>query len=814
MKARHPGGTSNAPKAQPEGLTDALRQRHFDVWALTVAAAAGGAWANQVLSTANNGRLTFMLLYPAVIFAGYLGGPWPAMAAAAIGATALVLWHPEMTDGRTLDELSAVGLFLLICALVARVSNALHRAEQLACSSDHPAPELVRPRGGPFPLAVVWPISLLGLLVALAINPEIDAYSSGRLPFAVFLPVISLAGYMGGFLPAFVVTVLGVGSVWVWHRHVGGVTGGPFYVLTAVYLFVGAAVGILAEALVRERRRSAAGAAALRDLPEAQARFAAIAQTSPDALWIWDMNRRRLVFISRASEKLTGTTPDQACAESAEETWEKIHPEDQPTVDEAIRTLGGARSGQTIEYEYRHRHRDGSWRWLRNRAGVFSRNPDGSVGQIFGHTEDVTDRHESTDRLAAQAAELARIAIEREATLREREALLEAERAARAEAERANRLKDDFLATVSHELRTPLTAMLGWTAMLSEDARDPELRKGLDVITRNARAQRQLIEDLLDMSRIMTGKLRIEPRPVLLSEIVSTAMETVRPAAEARGVALVSEIEGCEEPIQADVDRLQQVIWNLLSNAVKFTPAGGQVRVRAVCTPGEAIIAVADTGQGMAPEFVPHVFERFRQEDGATTRKTGGLGLGLAIVKHLVELHGGTVRAESEGLGKGSVFTISLPLQPQRSGTLFRPHEPAPAAAVAQAAPDALAGRRILIIDDESDTRSYLHRVLSDRGAHVAVAENAAQGLRRAVEEKPEAIVCDISMPGEDGYSFIRRLRRSDDRDASAIPAAALTALARSEDRQRALEAGFDEHCAKPVEPAELLALLARLLPR
>ena len=388
-----------------------------------------------------------------------------------------------------------------------------------------------------------------------------------------------------------------------------------------------------------------------------QPSFAAVAQTSPDALWIWDVDSRRVVFISQASERLTGLTPVEVLSQTHEECWANIHPADRANVDAALAGLVAAKNGKTVEYEYRHRHRDKRWRWLRNRAGVYTRNPDGSAAQIFGHTEDVTDRHVAADQL--QATELADRAVERDE-------LLEAERAARVEAERANSLKDEFLATVSHELRTPLTAILGWTAMLSEHAQDPELRHGLDVINRNARAQRQLIEDLLDMSRIMSGKLRIEPKPVLLGEVVRSAIETVMPAAEARGVALVSELDAGEQTIRADAERLEQIIWNLLSNAVKFTPAGGRVSVRAFACGGEATISVTDTGRGMRPEFIPHVFERFRQEDGATTRKAGGLGLGLAIVKRLVELHGGTISASSQGLGKGSVFTVRLPMRSPR----------------------------------------------------------------------------------------------------------------------------------------------------
>ena len=592
----------------------------------------------------------------------------------------------------------------------------------------------------------MWTGIGLALAVAFVLSFSLSGLMQGRVPFIFFYPVIAAAGYLGGWRPAMGVAMIAAIVLYSWHPALHGspIEGAIF---SAIFLLVAGFMGWLSEELRQARQTSKSAAAALRDLPEAQARFAAIAQTSPDALWILDANSGRLIFISRASKKVTGFTPEEACAQTKEENWARIHPDEHPVVKEALKALSAAEMGQTVEYEFRHRHRDGSWRWLRNRVGVFSRNRNGTIAQIFGHSEDVTDRREAADRLAAQADELARIAIEREATLGEREALLEAERAARGEAERANRLKDDFLATVSHELRTPLTAMLGWTSMLSEEAQDPELRQGLDVITRNARVQKQLIEDLLDMSRIMSGKLRIEPQPVLVGEVVDAAIETVAPAAEARGVALVAQIQGCEEPIQADADRLQQIVWNLLSNAVKFTPAGGQVCVHATCTDEETTISVADTGQGMAPDFVPHVFERFRQEDAATTRKAGGLGLGLAIVKHLVELHGGEVRAHSKGIGEGSVFTITLPrhVTPLR---FVRPGVTAKSAAlVAELPRNALAGRRLLIIDDEADTRSFLHRVLTERGAQVAVAHNAADGLRRTLADKPEAVICDISMP-------------------------------------------------------------------
>lgn len=765
-------------------------------WVATCLFALIGALLNQYLSVVNNGRLTFMLLWPAVVIGGFLSGFWAALAAALIGAVAVLIWHPEMTDGRTAAELGSVGFFVVLAGLLGAMFQRLHRLRGAASEPlIAPPPERMTWRA--------WTILGVGLAAALALSFSMDGVLQDRAPFFLIYPVVAVAGYFGGWRPATIVGVIAAVVLYFWHPALS-TRETESAIICTIFLLITALMGWLSEELHRARGSARAGAAAMRDLPEAQARFAAIAQTSPDALWIWDMDKMRIVFISRACEKLVGLTVDEVCAQTQTEARQSIYPDDLSIVLEAMKALSAAPDGQTVEYEYRHRHRDGSWRWLRNRTGVFNRKTDGTVAQVFGHTEDVTERREMTATLAQRAEELARVAAEREA-------LLEGERAARGEAERANRLKDEFLATVSHELRTPLTAMLGWTAMLSEDAKDPELRQGLEVISRNAKAQRQLIEDLLDMSRIMSGKMRLEPQPVLLPQVVDAAIETVTHAAEARGVTLLAQSENCGEPIQADANRLQQIIWNLLSNAVKFTPAGGQVSVRAIGAGDEAKIIVTDTGQGMTPEFVPHVFERFRQEDGATTRKAGGLGLGLAIVKHLAELHGGTVTAHSDGLGKGSVFTVLLPLHSARAFSRFpRSAEANPAGEVSRTA---LAGRRLLVIDDEADTRTYLHRVLTERGAQVSVAENAAEGLRRALDEKPEAIICDISMPGEDGHAFIRNLRRSEDGGVRATRAAALTALARGEDRQRALDAGFDEHCAKPVEPAELLALAIRLLP-
>jgi signal transduction histidine kinase/CheY-like chemotaxis protein len=398
--------------------------------------------------------------------------------------------------------------------------------------------------------------------------------------------------------------------------------------------------------------------------------------------------------------------------------------------------------------------------------------------------------------------------IERARLTRHREELLEAERAARAEAERLGHMKDEFLATLSHELRTPLNAILGWSHLLTSRATsDPgSVQQGAAVIARNARAQARMIEDLLDMSRIISGKVRLDVRPVPLHDIARAAMETVQTSADAKSVQL--RLVGDADPgvVSVDPSRVQQVIWNLLSNAVKFTPPGGSVEVSIVRQASDVHVQVRDTGQGIPPEFLPFVFERFRQADASTTRRVGGLGLGLSIVKQLVELHGGRVRAESTGEGQGSVFTVTLPvagLEPKRVSAPQPPSDPIgpPSAFDVRAYPcDGLA---VLVVDDDSDARDLVARVLAECGAKVVTAVSSRNALEALSRESFALLVFDIGMPDEDGYDLIRRVRA--DERCAAIPAIALTAFARPDDRRRALDAGYDMHVAKPVEPTDLL---------
>ncbi|MFO0606473.1 MAG: ATP-binding protein [Polyangiales bacterium] len=378
------------------------------------------------------------------------------------------------------------------------------------------------------------------------------------------------------------------------------------------------------------------------------------------------------------------------------------------------------------------------------------------------------------------------------------------------QAEEASRLKDEFLATVSHELRTPLNAILGWAGMLRGHALPEEKRAhALAVIERNARAQAQLVEDLLDVSRIISGKLRLDLRLVSPANAVELAVESARPAAEARGVSLALRCEPDAGPVRADAERLQQIAWNLVNNAVKFTPRGGSVRVDLRRADPDVELVVDDTGQGVRPDFVPYLFERFRQADGSTTRAQGGLGLGLAIVRSLVEQHGGAVAASSDGENRGATFTVRLPLASPRDD---RPagDDVTSASVPPFECPPEVAGLRVLVVDDEPDARELVASLLARCRAEVTTAASAEEALASFRRAPPDVLVSDIGMPGEDGYALIRRVRALPSEEGGDVPAVAVTAYSSMADRSRALLAGFSMHVAKPVEPAELLVVLAR----
>lgn len=449
-------------------------------------------------------------------------------------------------------------------------------------------------------------------------------------------------------------------------------------------------------------------------------------------------------------------------------------------------------------------------------------------GLFFGHPErDVFT--ERSERLIVGVAAQAAIAIDnarlyqdaqkeliqRKQAEAERERLLISEKEARERAERETRMKDEFLATLSHELRTPLNAILGWASIIRETDKRDEIMEGLEVIERNARSQTQIIEDLLDMSRIVSGNVRLDVQRVDLVAVVKSALESVRPMAGGKEIRLTSVLDPLVGPISGDPARLQQVLWNLLTNAMKFTPKGGRVHVVLERVNSHIEISVEDTGQGITPEFLPHVFDRFRQADASTTRRQRGLGLGLAIVKNLAELHGGSVRAKSPGLDQGSTFIIALPIASARLDA--EPDRRHPLGESSGEVPDImpdLTGIRVLAVDDEADARELIKRILSRCGATVDTAGSGADALASFKKNQPHVFITDIGMPGEDGYAVIRKVRQLGNSNGGNVPAIALTAFARSEDRRRAIMSGFQMHVAKPVEPSELIAMVASLAKR
>jgi signal transduction histidine kinase/DNA-binding response OmpR family regulator len=401
------------------------------------------------------------------------------------------------------------------------------------------------------------------------------------------------------------------------------------------------------------------------------------------------------------------------------------------------------------------------------------------------------------EAVLVQLAQMASVAIENSMYAEERE---------------TNRIKDEFLSTLSHELRTPLNAILGWTQLLHGEQSSSEIEHGLDVVERNAKAQSKLIEDLLDVSRISTGKLRINPRGIKLRSVISSAVEACRPNAEAKGIEVGMTIEIEDDAIVGDPDRLQQVVWNLLNNSVKFTGTGGQINVALDRSNGQMRVRVSDTGKGISSKFLPFVFDRFRQADSTSTRSHGGLGIGLTIVRHIVELHGGTVHADSAGEGHGSTFTVHLPPAPITATGNGSAGNGEPANLHRRSdAPPSLAGVHVLMIDDEADAREVISETLKRSHARVTTAGSVKEGLEAFMRETPDVVLSDIAMPDRDGYDLIRTLRELPPLQGGDVPAIALTAYAREEDRLAALSAGFQIHLAKPVEPGELISSVAHL---
>lgn len=446
-------------------------------------------------------------------------------------------------------------------------------------------------------------------------------------------------------------------------------------------------------------------------------------------------------------------------------------------------------------------------------VSVVSRTGEVIGGLFFGHKEVGVFTARDEEAITIMASQAA-IAIDNARLFQKVKALEEREKAAREQAEEASRLKDEFLAVVSHELRTPLSAMVGWLRMLDAGLVDDDRRaKALSTISRNANSLHQLVDDLLDVSRAISGKLRIDVQPLDLGDVVRSAIDATRPAADAKQVVLLTEIEPAATQLAGDAGRLQQVVWNLVHNAVKFTARGGTVAVVVRRRESNVEIVVRDDGRGISAAHLPYVFDRFRQGQTGTTREHGGLGLGLAIVKSLVELHGGTVTAESGGEGMGTTFTVRLPTAESRIPQVPAVSESSPSGGGRSRihVPDNVRGLRVLVVDDDRDATELLAELLGGYGLTPIVASSAQQAIEALERERPDALVSDIGMPGEDGYSLIGRIRKLADPALAGIPAMAVTAFARNEERARALWSGFDHHLPKPVDPNELFAVLGSM---
>ena len=518
------------------------------------------------------------------------------------------------------------------------------------------------------------------------------------------------------------------------------------------------------------------------------ARLAAIVTSSDDVIVSKTLDGV-ITSWNPAAERILGYTAEEAIGKNIKLI---IPPDRWPEEDDVLARI---RRGERVEhFETVRRAKNGR---LLNISLTVSPVRDAN-GRVVGASKVARD---ITDRIEAE---------------KERERLLASEKEAREQAELANRLKDEFLAVVSHELRSPLNAITGWASLLRTGRLDAgQSARAVETILRNAQAQNQLIGDLLDVSRIVSGRLRLNIKPFQFSSVVEAALQVVRPAADAKSIRLESIIDPNAGPVTGDPDRLQQVFWNLLSNAVKFTPSGGRVQIRVQRVDSHVETSVADNGKGIDRNLLPLIFERFRQGDSTTAREHGGLGLGLAIVRHLVELHGGVVSARSPGEGKGAEFVVELPIALAPSAGLGDESRIHHGAVASGAFPmPSLGGLRILVVDDDADARDVISAVLSQAGAEVATASSTPQAIDLIDSWGPNILISDIGMPNQDGYDLIRKVRaRSTDR-ASQIPAIALTAFARSQDRLKALSAGYQMHVAKPIEPLELVTVVASLTHR
>jgi PAS domain S-box-containing protein len=636
-----------------------------------------------------------------------------------------------------------------------------------------------------------YAVAVLCAAISVLARMALDLVGGPRLPLLTFFPAIALSAWFGGFRPGLVTTLLcTVAGAYFWFpstRSLRTQEPGDLVAL-ALFLSIGLLLSALNEALHRRQRQILRSEAALR---ESEERMRLTLDHSLDAVIMADHEGRIMTWNPRA-EQLFGWSRDEV--------------------------LGRALADTIVPPSHREAHRRGIERYLATGEGpVLNRLIEMPARRRDG-TEIPVEMAITPVRFGGAIifSAFLRDISERKRVEAERAGLLAREQAARAEADAANRAKDEFLTVLSHELRTPLNAVYGWARMLRDgQISDDETARALDAIVRNANAQVQLIDDLLDVSRIVTGKMRLAVRPVDLRVVVEGALDTVRPAAEAKAIRLQSVLDPRAAPITGDPDRLQQVVWNLLMNAVKFTPKGGRVQVHLQRINSHVEIVVSDTGQGIAPEILPFVFDRFRQADSTSTRVHTGLGLGLALVKHLVELHGGTVVAQSAGAAQGATFIVKLPLTIAEipAGPIPRFH---PTAAATGFGPTGvrLDGLRVLVVDDDPDALDLASAILGGAGASVRLCLSAPDALEMLQQWRPDVLVSDIEMPGEDGYELIRQVRALDAQRGGKTPAVALTAYGRTEDRMRSLSAGYNMHVPKPVDPGELTTIVASVAGR
>lgn len=504
-------------------------------------------------------------------------------------------------------------------------------------------------------------------------------------------------------------------------------------------------------------------------------------------------NHGRITFMNPVAEGLTGWTQDLAKGKALREVFHIINQTTRQAVEDPVSQVLHEEKVIALAHQTILVSRQGFERPVEDSAAPI-RDDKGDVGGVVLVFRDASGRREQ-DRQA--------------------EALLAREKAVREQAQLANRIKDEFLATLSHELRTPLSAITGWVELLQHANLPPEqAARGLEVIKRNVRAQTQLINDLLDVSRILSGKLSIESKPVNLIAVIAAALDSVQLAASAKGISLRTHLNADASMVQGDPTRLQQILWNVLQNAIKFTPSGGWVDVRLQLDGKSIQLSVSDNGVGIAPEFLPHLFERFRQADSTTTRRHGGLGLGLALVRELTELHGGLVVADSPGVGKGTTITIWLPQRTAPLAGRSVQSSPSRISDPTLGRQNRLTGLVILLVEDDDDSREIVSMLLQSYGAEVAEARSAAEAMEQLRRSVPDIVVSDIGLPDEDGFSLIRKIRALPPEVGGLVPALALTAFARNVDSERAIQEGFQMHLAKPAAPQELIDTIARLVGR